>query len=431
VATLPLHTVYVRATVAWKPWLVLVIAVAVIDLWHGVRRGELPWSRRVALGASIFLAAVLASGSGFGAGETFWRLWLALVAGVLLLLVSGDHLRRLDGALRVAFWSAAVMVLTGFVLGLVTNGVFGERAVTAVNDVIGIDRVNKPAYLGSGFVALTNWHQDPGYAALWTNVWLVLAGFAWTRGVVRAPRWVGWVVVGGLIHATLLTLSRTGWLGLGVALAALLVSHARISRDHLRKAAALIGGGLVAGGLLVGAQVAVDPEGVGGDLLTALEFRFTYLVVLGAIDIGEPGVIDPDRIVDDNRLEVWGEYWERFLGSPVRGIGLGAGWALTGFQEPHDLWLELLAETGIIGLIGFLILLGSVLWRAGGPGPVGGSVLAVIGFAALTQTVIFEPVLWFGLGLCLANVLNREAERPSVTVTTGLHRPSGSGALGR
>jgi O-antigen ligase len=202
-----------------------------------------------------------------------------------------------------------------------------------------------------------------------------------------------------------------------VAVTALLVGHARLTRDHLQKAVSLLAGGLLVGGLMVGAQVAVDPEGVGGDVLTALEFRVTYLVVLGAIDIGEPGVVDPDRIVDDNRLEVWGEYWERFLSSPIRGIGLGTGWAQTGFQEPHNLWLQLLAETGVVGLIGFLVLVGSVTGRGRGPGPVAGSVLAVVGFAGLTQTVIFEPVLWFGLGLCLANVLNREAERPLVTVT--------------
>ncbi|MEX0865180.1 MAG: O-antigen ligase family protein [Acidimicrobiia bacterium] len=414
VALLPVHTLYLRAEVAWKPWLVLLIAVVGLDLWEARR---LPWSRRAMLGLALFLATALISWPGSSATTSFWRLWMGLVAGGLLMLVTGDRVRDLDRVLRVMFWSGAVMGLTGFVLGLVTNGVFGESAVTAFNHIAGIDRVNKPAYLGSGFVALTNWHQDPGYAALWTNVWLVLSVFAWTRGVVMAPRWVGWVVIGGLIHATVLTLSRTGWLGLVVAVAALLVSHARISKDHLRKVTALLGGGLLAGGLLVGAQVAVDPVGVGGDALTALEFRITYLVVLGAIDIGEPGVIDSDRIVDDNRLEVWAEYWGRFLESPVRGIGLGTGWAQTGFQEPHNIWLQLLAETGIIGLMGFLVLLASVAWGRGGPGPIAGSVLAVVGLAGLTQTVIFEPVLWFGLGLWLAHVLNREAERPLVTVT--------------
>jgi O-antigen ligase len=338
-----------------------------------------------------------------------------LAAGCLLLLVAGRHASDTGPLLKVAFWSGAVMAGTGFVFALATSGALGEWAVDAINMVPGVDRVNKPAYLGSGFVALTNWHQDPGYAALWSNVWLLLAGFAWIRGEVRGPRWLGPGVLGGLGAVTILTLSRTGWFGLVVSFACLLGAHA--GGGERRSALRLVLGSIVVMVAVLGAQLILDREGVGGDWTASLEFRLSHLWVLGAIDLGEIGVEDPDLVVGDNRLEVWGEYWERFLNQPLRGIGLGTGWAEEGLQEPHNLGLQVLAETGIVGLLGLAALLISLVVTAGKPDPLAGSVLVVVALAALTQTVIFEPVLWFGLGLWLAHALKREAERPVLSVT--------------
>ena len=51
--------------------------------------------------------------------------------------------------------------------------------------------------------------------------------------------------------------------------------------------------------------------------------------------------------------------------SPVLGIGLGTGWATPGMQEPHNLGLQLLGETGIVGLLGFLAV-AFVVGRFGG-----------------------------------------------------------------
>ncbi len=396
VALLPLQTVFVRVEIAWKAWLFLLIAVVALELWE--TRGR-PWSRPALLGLGVFLVATLASLPIPGAGSSSWRLWLALVAGGLLLLVTGKEAVRIDDVLKVVFWSGAVMAFTAVVVGLVTNGVFGGEAVSAINEIPLVFRVNKPAYLNSGFIAITNWHQDPGYAALWTNVWLVLSVFAWTRGAVKPPGWVGPVVVGGLMAASVLTFARTGWLGLIVAVGAVLYTHWRAGRPQLLRAFRVLALGAVVGMGLLGLQIAVDPPGVGGDVLAALEFRTTHFGDLGAIDLGEPGVVDPNLVVPDDRLDVWGEYWRRFAASPIRGIGLGTGWAEPGLQEPHNLWLELLAETGVVGTIGFLVLLGA-LWRRGGG--VATSVLAVVFVASLSQTVLFEPVLWFGLGLWLA-----------------------------
>lgn len=397
VASLPLHTVFVRAGIALKLWLLLLVVVVAFDL---IQEDSLPWSRRAFLGVAALLLAGLISWPGLDADPQFWRLWLALGAGGLLMLTVGRHAIAMDSLLRTVFWSGAILGATALVAAVFTNGAFGEEAVTALNDLPLVDRVNKRAYLDSGFLALTNWHQDPGYAALWTNSWLALSTFAWTRGMVRAPSYVGPLVLGALMTASILTYSRTGWLGLLLAIGAVLVAHWRSEDLDLRRAATVLAGAVVAATVIVGALVILDEPGVGGDIETAIDFRFSYLGDLGAIDLGEEGQVNPDLVVDDNRLAVWAEYSDRFLDNPIRGIGLGAGWAEPGLQEPHNMWLELTGEMGLVGLVGFLFL----LYTLGRPrGPETWTLVVIVGAAGLSQTVLFEPILWFALGIWLAS----------------------------
>jgi hypothetical protein len=410
IALLPLHTVFVRVEIAVKPWLVLVAAVAALDLWQ---ERQYPWSRKAGLGVVIFLAAVLVSWPGPEAGAGFWRLILALVAGCLLMLVTAKHGRSTADVLTVVFWSGAAMAATAVVLSMLTNGVFGAGAIDSVNEFFLIDRVNKAAYLDSGFVALTNWHQDPGYSALWTNVWITLSIIGVGRGLIRVPRWVPPLVLGGLGAASMLTYARTGWFGLGLAVLAGLFALWHEGRSSFVDGLRAVGAGALVAVLLLGFHVLTDPEGVGGDVGEALGFRFAHLIDLGRIEI--PGGAEvPDIDAENNRLAVWTEYAERFADNPIRGIGLATGWNETGFQEPHNLVLELLGETGIIGLLGFVVLVVS-LGRGGGW--VAGPALIVVGVASLTQTVLFEPVLWFSLGLWLASSSTRRPVEVAVGVT--------------
>lgn len=396
IAVLPLQTVFFRYGIAWKPWLLLLGVTALLDAYQS--RG-FPWSRPEGIGSAVFLVGVLVSFNP-GSGATFLRLFLALVAGLLLMFLVGRHAQPIDEMLRVVFYSGAVMALTAFMFGIVTNGSFGAGAIEALNDLPLVDRVNKPAYLSSGFLALTNWHQDPGYAALWTNVWAFLAIVAWARGSVAVPRWLAAVVVGGLMTATFLTFSRTGWAGLLISTGAAVYVAWRDRPEVNRRGLALIGMAIAAAVGLIGLQALFDAPDVGGDIRDAVQFRVSYLLTLGQIDLGEEGVVDPTLVVDDNRVDVWEAYLDRYGESPVRGIGLGTGWAEQGLQEPHNLAVQLLAETGLIGFLGFLLLMFTLGMRRG---PLAGALLFIVLMAGFTQTLLFEGVLWFALGFWLGS----------------------------
>ena len=106
-------------------------------------------------------------------------------------------------------------------------------------------------------------------------------------------------------------------------------------------------------------------------------------------------------IVNDSRGQVWPIYLDFIREHPIRGVGLGTGWALV-IQEPHNIVLELLGEMGLVGLAGFTVLFVTILRSASNP--LGRTALVVALSAAMTQTVLFEATWWFAAGLALAPV---------------------------
>lgn len=68
---------------------------------------------------------------------------------------------------------------------------------------------------------------------------------------------------------------------------------------------------------------------------------------------------------DSNRKELYSRAWKVFESSPLFGHGLGAVWMEVGFYC-HNIFLDLLVEIGIIGLLAFMylyLLSASKLWR--------------------------------------------------------------------
>jgi O-antigen ligase len=99
---------------------------------------------------------------------------------------------------------------------------------------------------------------------------------------------------------------------------------------------------------------------------------------------------------------VWPFYWDAFTENPVVGIGLGSGWAAPGIQEPHNLALQLLGESGLVGALGFLVLAAVLLRRRRGRREAAVVIVALL--PAFFQTLLFEPTWWFAAGVFVGGI---------------------------
>lgn len=410
VALLPLHTVYLSAWISWKPFLILLGVLAIWDLIDGLREPTWPWHRRVSLAFGVFMATVAL---GFPEPEfrsRFVRLGLALVVGFLVTVVTERALRTpgmLDRTLRVVFFTAAVMAVSGVLFSVLLLGAGGNEVIDYLTgsrgyDLPFLDKVGKPAYLLSGFLALSNWHQDPGYGAAWMVLWSTLALVASQRGMgTRRPLLDG-AIIGALWVGVIMAFSRTGWVALLLSL--LIVAFvSRKRRLGTRLGRTLLAAALSAVLILAG-LFAVDIEGVGGELPLQFAFRFRqgwdFLADLTGL-FQSSAAFEDQFSQTEQRADVWPEYWRLFLDHPVTGAGLGVGWETNSAgQEPHNLFLELGSETGLVGLAAFLLLVVTII--GAGAGVVGGIALTTSFLPAMTQTVLFEPSWWFAAGLYLA-----------------------------
>ncbi|HSJ29478.1 MAG TPA: O-antigen ligase family protein [Acidimicrobiia bacterium] len=406
VAVLPLHTVFLSAWISWKPFMAILVVLAVWDLVEMVRTRRFPYRWPVVVALSVFFLAVAI---GFPAPEyrdRFFRLGLALVVGGLVMLVTDRSLRpdgMADRFFRVVWWTGAAMAFTAVLVSLLAVGAFGAGAIEALDRIPGIFRVVKPAYLETGFLAVTNWHQDPGFGAAWAVLWSMLVLVASVRGQGSRRWWVDSLVLGGLALWVVMAFSRTGWLALPLATGLVVWGLRRVEVSWGEPLKRMGLAALVCLALL-GGVFAVDRPEVGGDLDLQFAFRLSQGWDLLADLTGLFGSSESfaDRFKpSEERADVWPEYVEMFKQNPIFGVGLSVGWQTNSIgQEPHNLALELLSETGIVGFLAWLTLL-VVIIRTG-EGPVMGPILAVTFLPAMTQTVLFEPTWWFAAGLYLA-----------------------------
>jgi O-antigen ligase len=405
VGLLPLHTVFLSAWISWKPYLVAVAILAAWDLVDGFRSRRWPWHPTLSIVIAVFLAVVLIGWPAAIYLSRFLRLYLALVVGALVLLVTARSLSSssmLDRTLRVVFWTGAAMGATAVLITIVSTT--SPSLLDAINNIPGAYRVTKPAYLDEGFIALTNWHQDPGYAAAWANLWLGLSLVAVARGVATKCLWIDGAVLGSLMFAVLMAFSRTGWLTMLIGVPgviAILVHHQWAGKGFLVRR---VGVGAMVAALLVTGIWAVDRPGIGGDVRTEFSFRLTqgWNVLASLTGLFERSERFADAFdMSEQRADVWPDYVRMFREHPITGVGLSVGWQTEQIgQEPHNLLLELLAETGLVGTTAFALLLVMVFRR--GRGAAGYAALLMAFLPSMTQTVLFEPTWWFAAGLLIA-----------------------------
>jgi O-antigen ligase len=88
---------------------------------------------------------------------------------------------------------------------------------------------------------------------------------------------------------------------------------------------------------------------------------------------GEARLQEVDEFTQESRLALWGAAGMMFLGHPVLGVGYGNYRSLYGDYIPgarpddldaHNLYLQFLAETGIIGFLIFCVLMAMFAWNA-------------------------------------------------------------------
>jgi len=322
--------------------LLALVATGIAYRW--IARGEQPaGGGRAAVFATVYAAVALASllaAGDFAAGRVEAD---SLLKDAALAVLAGLLLRRSRGLRRV-IWvlvacGAALATLTGFQFLTGSFGGsflgFGQSAVQ--NIVGGVDDVRISGPIG-----------DPNFYAQWLVMLTPLAldrAFGESR---RSLRLAAWCAAAAMATSVVFSFSRGGLLALGVVALLMLIRRPVRARMLVAIAAAV----LLALPLLPAGYIA----------------RVTAL--------GQVGTVESTTDVSiRGRTAEAGAAWGMFLDHPLLGVGLGnyaANYQAYAREfgievrrvdrEPHNVFLEVGAETGLPGLAAFGALLGGAFW---------------------------------------------------------------------
>lgn len=237
--------------------------------------------------------------------------------------------------------------------------------------------------------------------------------------------WFLALVFGGVTGLLLLGLfasySRGGWIGAIAAVGALALVAGR-------RTAALAGVALLLGLLigLLGAFSALPP---------ALTDRLQSITDNVRIFDAGRVVVTPDNFAIVERMAHWQAGWRMFQDYPLFGVGAGnfntaypdyyvGRWEISQ-GHAHNYYIHTLAESGILGLLSYLLLIGAMLrealrarWRMAGSawGAAAAGVCGII--AAVAGHNVFENLHVLNLGIQLSGVwgLTMVAQRPKENI---------------
>jgi O-Antigen ligase len=364
--------------------------------------------------AAIGLAAGLVAWMGL---SILWsaepdRSWDYLNRGLVYLafgavgLAAGVVISRRDAATGLAA-----------VLGLVAGWALLGKVVPALGPDARVARLREPVGIWNELALL-------GDIALPLGLWLATERW-WARRLGGTLLLFAWTV------ALALTLSRGGILiGVAVLVAYLLLAGPRLDgalallaagvpaavvagiafalpgvtsdgephsvrvSDGVWVGVALVVGGALAVGLALLAGRLAVAEGRRRALGRATAVAAAVVVLAGVVVVGThasewwddfrnpaaPGLVnDPERLAStssNNRWAWWTEAWRGWKDDPVLGNGAGTFELIhlkmratnQSVTEPHNVPLQLLAETGIVGLLLYLGAFGAALWGGFGRG---------------------------------------------------------------
>jgi O-antigen ligase len=180
--------------------------------------------------------------------------------------------------------------------------------------------------------------------------------FAIALSLLARPRWLrGLAILSGLVVAAgiILSQSRGAWLGVLTALSIMALTGSFRARR-------LVGPALY--GVLLLAVVSLS-----GLLPAALTARLSGLVENFGLFDARTVVVTPENFALVERMAHWQAGWDMFRDHPLLGVGAGNYpvaydfYSLPGWREAlghaHNYYLNVAAESGLLGLIALLLLL--------------------------------------------------------------------------
>ncbi len=240
--------------------------------------------------------------------------------------------------------------------------------------------------------------QNPNALARALGIGLLLAPYVFSQ--LRRVRWKTLVVLGSasLMLAIFMTGSRGAWLSLTAAAGLAWL----ISRWNFIKIKSLIA---VAALLVMGILVLNN-----------------YGLISRAVLQRALTLATSEQTLESARVSIWRVGWEMVKANPVIGVGLqnfpsqfeeyieAAGVAgergIYPGRDPHSIFLSLLAELGIPGLMVFIVLLGAIFkrllqYKDDRRGICGILVLLFMIFSGMPATIQYRKFFWLALGLAV------------------------------
>lgn len=317
-----------RTTVAGIPTTALELSIYGLTLAAAIRwvRSPRPWPplpRWLLLWGGVFVVAWVAATTvspnlrdGLGALKA-WLIDPLLLSAVMLFAVQSETDHR--WLLKAATVSGTIVALAGVVQLAWFRSTLQDNRLSSF------------------------FHPVANYAAMFLVPLIVLAAAAIIEGQLPR-RW--WLAVGSMTLALVLTVSFGGYLALAAGAAVL---WWWVPRRALRRSLAIVGVAVAVAGTLVLTQTRYFAE----------HFRTT------------------DRSSGLVRYQIWRTSWQMIRDHPIFGIGPNnfepvyrqtvpplfwppLEWLVA---QPHNLFLALWLETGALGLIAFLGLVGTWLGR--------------------------------------------------------------------
>jgi O-antigen ligase len=402
-----------------RPVLWVAIATSIATVWHNRTAWSRSWRPLLPLLSVLLIAALSAATSDLGG--LAWNAWLALLKAALiasLIVVHVDSERRLEVALWCIAGSIGVLSLAAIARGIAIG--YPDSWNLRLGGIGGpAGRFSAQWPGGDGPMRDNN---------AFARVLLFSLPIAWAlcfRARVKGSRALAAIAGAATLVALMVTFSRSGF----VAVAAVAAVAALEIRPLWKGAAALAGAVVLV--------YALTPS--------------IYHDRIASTTLDDPSL----RL----RYGIWEQGLEMAASRPFLGVGIGtftAHYAVTAPPPPrssHNVFVEVLAEMGGLGLIAYLWLVGAAWWRlrrsttsasargspgrgfpgaaqhppgSASPGPLGalarGLSLGLVGYlvASTTLSHAFSPHLVSGLALAFASTWRRGTEREARRVSAAL-----------